>query len=56
LLDENKEYYKKYQDVFLNLRNTCSKTLDSLAPTGELTAQLIKQRKFFLSGKRERAY
>lgn len=54
LLDENKEYYKKYQDVFefTGKIEHVLKTLDSLAPTGELTAELIKQKEF-LSGKRE---
>jgi hypothetical protein len=54
LLDENKEYYKKYQDVFefTGKIEHVLKTLDSLAPTGELTAELIKQKEI-LSGKRE---
>lgn len=54
LLDENKEYYKKYQDVFefSGKVEHVLKTLDSLAPTGELIAELIKL-KLVLSGKRE---
>lgn len=54
LLDENKEYYKKYQDVFefTGKIEHVLKTLDSLAPTGELTAELIKLKEI-LNGKRE---
>lgn len=54
LLDENKEYYKKYQDVFefTGKIEHVLKTLDSLAPTGELVTELIKQKKI-LNEKRE---
>lgn len=47
LLDENKEYYRKYQDIFefTGKIEHVLKTLDSLAPTGELSAELIIKKK-----------
>ncbi|WP_428225395.1 DUF3732 domain-containing protein [Flavobacterium sp.] len=54
LLDENKEYYKKYQDVFefSGKIEHILKTLDSLAPTGELITELVELKRI-LNEKRE---
>lgn len=54
LLDDNKEYYKKYQDVFefSGKIEHVLKTLDSLAPTGELIAELSELKRI-LNDKRE---